>query len=52
MNRLEPHDSGEIIVDGIVLNDDVKCVNFANLMFRKGLDDVNVKFGLGLYSKL
>ena len=24
LNRLEPHDSGEIVIDGIVLNDDVK----------------------------
>ena len=28
MNRLEPHDSGEIIVDGIVLNDDVKNLQY------------------------
>ena len=28
LNRLEPHDSGEIIVDGIVLNDDVKNLQY------------------------
>ena len=28
LNRLEPHDSGEIIVDGIELNDDVKNLQY------------------------
>ena len=28
LNRLEPHDSGEIIVNGIVLNDDVKNLQY------------------------
>ncbi len=28
LNRLEPHDSGEIIVDGIKLNDDVKNLQY------------------------
>ncbi len=28
LNRLEPHDSGEIIVDGIVVNDDVKNLQY------------------------
>ncbi len=30
LNRLEPHDSGEIIVDGIELNDDVKNLQYVS----------------------
>ena len=42
LNRLEPHDSGEIIVDGIVLNDDVKNLQYVRSNVGMGFQQFNL----------